>query len=139
MRTIKNWFEIKHKFIFILFGIYELMFITFLKGLKCNNILKYFLNSLYLSLSLVKYKWAHKHCKCLVHEALRENGRQDVVEHGLFVGQQLIQAIGFYSLFLSLFSFLSPFKIKHPLPVFSLFILLLFDAVSNSSFTNIFI
>ena len=32
VRIINNWFETKHKFIFILFAIYELIFLTFLNG-----------------------------------------------------------------------------------------------------------
>ena len=35
VRTIKNWFKTKHKF--ILFAIYELIFLTFLKGWKCKS------------------------------------------------------------------------------------------------------
>ena len=35
VRTVNNWFETKHKFIFILYAIYELIFLMFL---KCKNI-----------------------------------------------------------------------------------------------------
>ena len=38
VRTIMNWFKTKSKFIFILYATYELIFLTFLKEQKRNNI-----------------------------------------------------------------------------------------------------
>ena len=46
MRITNNWFETKHKFIFILFAIYELIFLTFLKGKNITIIIKMKLSEL---------------------------------------------------------------------------------------------